>query len=70
MEINSTLAPLIPDLLDGLPEAAVVEFLAAGGIQNLDQAADLVGAVAGRVNKTRIFKERCGLPEKLSNHGN
>jgi hypothetical protein len=46
------------DLLYGLAEAAVVELLAAGGVDDLDQAADLVGAVAAFALRTRIFKER------------
>jgi hypothetical protein len=34
------------DLFDRLAEAAVVELLAAGGVFDADEAADLVGAVA------------------------
>jgi hypothetical protein len=45
------------DLFDGLAEFAVVELLAAGGVFNADEAADLVGAVAARLIN-EIFKER------------
>jgi uncharacterized protein with GYD domain len=44
------------DFPDGFAELAVVELLAAGGIKNFDQTADLVGAVAARLDKTGFLK--------------
>jgi hypothetical protein len=49
------------DLAHGFAELAVVEFLAAGGVGDLDQTADLVGAVAARLNKTGFLKSGVGV---------
>jgi hypothetical protein len=45
------------DLAHRFAEFAVVEFLAAGGVHDLDQAADLVGAVAGFLDSWMLKSE-------------
>jgi hypothetical protein len=57
------------DFLDGFAEAAVVEFLGAGGVAYLDEAADLVGSRCGLPGLLDVKERGCIYPGRHSCSG-